>query len=100
MQLHGVGHTTTATTATLAAAPGAGVRIKVQGLHISTSGAATITIGFSATNQRVYTFAAAGIFDLGVMDWEGDANAALTAQSSASVTVDTTADYTLEVSPS
>lgn len=32
------------------------------------------------------------------MDWEGDANGALTAQSSAAVTVDTTADYVLEVS--
>ena len=98
MQLHGVTHTTTATTATLAAAPGAGVRITIVGLHISVSGACTVTIGFSAGNQRVYTFSAAGIFDLGLMDWEGDANGALTAQSSAAVTVDTTADYVLEVS--
>jgi hypothetical protein len=92
MQEHGIGHTTTATTATLAPAPGAGVRNTLVGLHISVSGACVVTLGFSATNQRVYTFAAAGIFDL-AMRWEGDTNAALTAQSSAAVTVDTTADY-------
>jgi hypothetical protein len=99
MQQHGIGHTATATTATLAAAPGAGVRATVIGLHISASGACTVTIGFSATNQRVYTFSADGIFDLGIMRWEGDTNAALTAQSSAAVTVDTTADYIFESSP-
>lgn len=99
MQQHGIGHTTTATTATLVAAPGAGIRVRVLGLHISVGGAATVTVGFSATNQRVYDLAANQTVDIGLMDWEGDTNAALTAQSSAAVTVDTTADYQLEASP-
>jgi len=99
MQLHGIGHTATATTATLIAAPGVGIRAKIQGLHLSVSGATTLTVGFSATNQRVYTFSAAGIFDIGLMDWEGDGNAAFTVQSSGAVTVDSTADYVIETSP-
>ncbi len=100
MQLHGVGHTTTATTATLAAAPGSGVRITVVALHISVGGAAVVTVGFSATNQRVYDLAANQTVDIGAMRWEGDGNAALTVQSSAAVTVDSTADYVTETSPS
>jgi hypothetical protein len=100
MQLHGVGHTTTATTATLAAAPGAGWRITVVGIHISVSGATTLTVGFSSTNQRVYDMAANETLDLGAMLWEGDTNTAFTVASSAAVTVDSTIDYEQEVSPS
>ncbi|MGH9759048.1 MAG: hypothetical protein ACRD4M_15030 [Candidatus Acidiferrales bacterium] len=100
MQQHGVQHLTTATTGTLAAAPGAGHRITVLGLHISAGGAAIVTVGFSATNQRVYDLVANQTIDLGAMRWEGDANAALTVQSSAAVVVDAEVDYTVEVSPS
>jgi hypothetical protein len=37
--------------------------------------------------------------DLGAMRWEGDPNAAVTVTSSAAMTVDSTIDYTTEVSP-
>lgn len=99
MQVHGVTHTTTAITATALAAPGTGVRYTVVGLHLSVSGAATVTVGFSSGNQRVYDLAANQTVDIGVMRWEGDVNAALTVQSSAAVTVDCTVDAVAESSP-
>jgi len=98
MQTHGVQHLTTATTGTLLAAPQAGWRWRVVGLHISAGGAATVTVGFSGTNQRVYDLAANQTIDIGVMDWEGDAAAALTVTSSAAVIVDASADAVPEVS--
>lgn len=92
MQIHGVQHLTTATTVNLLAAPQAGWRWRVVGLHVSVGGAAIVTVGFSATNQRVYDLSANQTIDIGVMDWEGDAAAALTVQSSAAVVVDASAD--------
>ena len=100
MQLHGITHTTTITTTTVVAAPGAGNRITVIGFHISVGGATVVTVGFSATNQRVYNLAANQSIDIGAMRWEGDGNTALTVQSSAAVTVDATLDYVTETSPS
>lgn len=93
MQVHGITHTTTATTATAlsAASLQTGWRWRVVGLHLSVSGAAIVTIGFSATNQRVYDLAANQTLDL-LLNWEGDSGAALTVQSSAAVSVDCTAD--------
>ena len=99
MQLHGITSTSTATTATALSAPGAGVRYRVVGLHISAGGAAVVTVGFSATNQRVWNLAANQQIDLTTIDWEGDVNAALTVQSSAAVQVNATADAAVEVSP-
>src|SRR5579871_1341653 len=96
MQLHGVGHTTTATTATLAAAPGAGKKIVVTDLHISAAGPSTVTAGFSGTNQRVYDLAANQTVDDVGMKWEGDENAAFTVQSGGAVTVDSSIDYHVE----
>jgi hypothetical protein len=72
----------------------------VLGLHLSVGGATVLTVGFSATNQRVYDLAANQTIDLGATRWEGDPNAAFTAASSAAATVDSTMDYTTEVSPS
>lgn len=97
MQNHGVGVTTTAATATPLAAPQAGWRWRIVGLHISVSGACVVTAGFSATNQRVYQLAANQTVDIGVMDWEGDAASAFTVQSSAAVTVNSTVDAVPEV---
>lgn len=97
MQTHGITHTTTATTVTALAAPQAGWRWRVVGLHVSAGGAAVVTIGFSATNQRVYDLAANQTIDIGVMDWQGDAAAALSVTSSAAVVVDVTADAVPEV---
>ena len=96
MQSHGVTHTTTATTVTSLAAPTAGYRWRVVGLHISAGGAAVVTVGFSATNQRVYDLAANQTIDIGLMDWQGDAATALSVTSSAAVTVDVTADAVVE----
>ena len=58
MQQHAVGHYTSAGTVALIAAPGAGLRIRVVGLHASTGSAGAVTIGFSSTNQRVWNMAA------------------------------------------
>lgn len=96
MQSHGVTHTTTATTVTSLAAPSTGYRWRVVGLHISAGGAAVVTVGFSATNQRVYDLAANQTIDIGLMDWQGDAATALSVTSSAAVTVDATADAVVE----
>lgn len=100
MQNHGVAHLISIASTNLAAAPGAGSRITVVGLHLSTNGATTVTVGFSAGNQRVYNFTTNQTVDIGDMRWQGDANTALTVQSSAAVTVDATVDFVVETSPS
>jgi len=64
-------------------APGAGHRITIVGLHVSNGAVANIvTLGFSPTNQRVYNLAANGNADIGLMRWEGDANAAFSISTS------------------
>jgi hypothetical protein len=89
MQIHGVVHMTTATTETAIAAPEAGTRLTVVGLHVSAGGATVVTIGFGADNQRVYNLDAdSSPIDTGIMRWEGDGGTALTVTSTEAVEVD------------
>lgn len=97
MQLHVVsGALGTVTGDALISAPQTGSRIKVRALTISIgSTAMTVTIGFSATNQRVYQLSANGGVDNGLMNWAGDAATALSVTTTASG-AEITIDYELE----
>lgn len=81
----------------LIAAPSAGWRINIKALTISLGATgATVTIGFSSTNQRVYQLGANGGVDNGLMDWHGDAATALSITTSANGPCQVTVDYVLE----
>lgn len=97
-QLHKVsGALAIVTAQSLIAAPQAKWRIKVRALVISIGATAcTVTIGFSATNQRVYQFGANGGVNSEIMDWEGDAATALTVTTSANGPTQITIDYEIE----
>lgn len=97
MQFHAVLSTFTAGASTLITPPAAGYRIRVIALHISTGGASKVTIGFSATNQRVFNMAANQLVEIGsTMDWEGDMATALSVTNGSAVELDVTVDYYIE----
>ena len=98
MQQHAVAHVTSAGTTVLVAAPGTGLRVRVVGLHVSAGSAGTVTIGFSATNQRVWNMAANQSEDI-LMGWAGDANTALSLTAPATGPTDVTIDYEIEGAP-
>jgi len=98
MQLHEVsGALGIVTGQALIAAPQAGWRIRVINLTISLGAtAATVTIGFSTANQRVYQLGANGGVDAELMGWEGDTATALSITTSANGPCQVTVDYTIE----
>jgi hypothetical protein len=83
-----------ATNAALIAAPGAGAKIVIVGMLVTGEAAGKITLSFSAGNQKVFDFAAAGSVAVGAMRWEGDANTALGVTIAASG--DVSIDYVVE----
>lgn len=100
MQYHAVLHQTTAATVPVIPAPGAGYRLVIVGLHLSEGAApGAVTLGFSATNQRVWNLAANQSEDIGFMRWLGDANAAFSLAAAAAGPTDVTVDYEIEVAP-
>lgn len=92
MQTHAYAQSTNAS---FIAAPQSGAKIVIVGMNITAEAAAKITLSFSATNQKVFEFAAAGTVSLGAMRWEGDAGAALGLTVSTG-TADVSVDYGLE----
>ena len=100
MQEHAVAHITSATTTTVIAAPGAGLRITILGLHVSAGAAGAVTVGFSASDQRVYDLAANQTIDDEIGRWEGDTNTAFSVTTAGTGPTDIEVDYLIEDSPS
>lgn len=101
MQFHAVAHVTSATTSTLVAVPGAGYRIRILAFHVSEGSTApgTVTLGFSATNQRVWDFLANQNAEAPICDWEGDTDTALSVTTAANGPTDVSVDYVIEAAP-
>lgn len=81
-------------TGTLVSAPQTGAKVVIVGLVATAEAAGKITLSFSATNQKVFDFSGAGSIAVGVMRWEGDPGAALSATLAASG--DVSVDYVFE----
>lgn len=73
---------------------GVNAKTVVLGMVITAEAAGKVTVSFSASNQKIFEFAAAGSYPVGAMRWEGDAGAALTVTSS--IAVDVSFDYVTE----
>ena len=97
MQLHAVIGGQGAATATVVAAPGPDVTVVVDAFSLSVGAVATkVTLGFSASNQKVFNLAVNGNIAQTLERWEGDPGSALTLTTSAAGPTECTVDFHFE----
>lgn len=97
MQLHAVIAGQGAGTAVVVAAPPAGVAIVIEAFSLSVGAVATkVTLGFSATNQKVFDMQVNGSIPSALLRWVGDAATAFTLTTSAAGPTEFSVDYHFE----
>lgn len=100
MQQHAVIAGQGSGTVSVVSAPAAGSAIVIDSFSLSCGAAASkVTLGFSATNQKVFDLPINGSIPPSMLRWFGDTATALSLTSSTAGPVECTVDYHLEAAP-